>query len=130
MTASAGAQGDPVTREIQMMDTNHDGKVSASEHASGARQMFLTMDANSDGNVTAAEMDAAQQSITGRSSSSEQMSSIHKINTIDADKDGQLTAEEHAKGSQRMFAVMDTNHDEQLTAQELQAGHERMLKKY
>ncbi len=41
------------------MDTNHDGVVSADEHAAGAKQMFAKMDADHDGNVTATEMDAA-----------------------------------------------------------------------
>jgi len=131
MVAAAGARDAErtgVQREMQRMDTNQDGKVSASEHASGARQMFLTMDANRDGKVTAAEMDAAHQFITGRAKDSQQRSSASKINVIDADKDGVLTAEEHAQGSQRMFAVMDSNQDGELTAQEMQAGRERMRK--
>lgn len=34
------------------MNTNKDGKVSASEHAAGAKQMFETMDGNKDGFLT------------------------------------------------------------------------------
>jgi Ca2+-binding EF-hand superfamily protein len=128
VSAAAQSDGAGLEREMQMMDADHDGKISATEHASGARKMFLTMDANHDGKVTAAEMDAAHQAITGRPSGSEQRSSASKINVIDADKDGQLTAQEHEQGSKRMFAIMDADLDGQLTAQEIQAGNERMRK--
>ena len=46
-----------------MMDTNHDGVVSADEHAAGAKQMFAKVDADHDGNVTATEMDAAHHAM-------------------------------------------------------------------
>jgi Ca2+-binding EF-hand superfamily protein len=128
--ASAGADSASsaaVEHEMRMMDADHDGKVSAEEHAAGTRQMFLKMDADGDGKVTAAEMDASQQAITGRPSSAAPMSSARKIRVIDADHDGQLTAQEHAEGSQRMFGVLDTDDDQQLTLQELEAGHEQMM---
>src|SRR5215470_10915127 len=60
------AGGDKGGAEWKMMDTNGDGKISAEEHAAGAKKMFEMMDANHDGKVTAAEMDAAHEKITGR----------------------------------------------------------------
>jgi hypothetical protein len=45
--------------EFDRMDTNHDGKISAKEHADAAARMFKDMDANADGQVTRAEMEAA-----------------------------------------------------------------------
>ena len=45
--------------EVAAMDTNHDGRLSADEHAAGAKTMFARMDADHDGQVTAAEMVAA-----------------------------------------------------------------------
>ena len=47
--------------ELQMMDTDHDGSVSASEHAAGAKKMFEMMDKDGDGIVTADEMSAAHK---------------------------------------------------------------------
>ncbi len=32
-----------------MMDTNGDGKITAAEHADGAKQMYTKMDADKDG---------------------------------------------------------------------------------
>ena len=111
------------------MDANKDAKVSAIEHAAGAKQMFETMDANKDGKVTAAEMDAAYQRITGRKAAKSDMSAADKINVVDTNGDRVLTAEEHAAGSRTMFEKMDTNKDGFLTKDELAAGHARMLKK-
>ena len=49
--------------KIAVIDSDHDGIVTAAEHAAGARAMFERMDANHDGKVTAAEMDAAHQAM-------------------------------------------------------------------
>ena len=54
LCAFGAAAGDD---KMQMMDADKDGMVSASEHATGARQMFEKMDANRDGRVTAEEID-------------------------------------------------------------------------
>lgn len=49
--------------KIAVIDSDHDGIVTAEEHAAGTRAMFERMDANRDGKVTAAEMDAAHQAM-------------------------------------------------------------------
>jgi hypothetical protein len=115
--------------EFIKMDTNKDGKVSANEHAGGAKQMFDTMDGNKDGKVTAAEMEAAHQRVTGRKATKSDMTAADKIKVVDTDGDGVLTAEEHAVGSRAMFEKMDTDKDGFLTKDELAAGHARMMKK-
>src|SRR4051812_11354584 len=43
---------------FQRMDVNHDGRISAQEHAAAAQAMFARMDANHDGIVDAMEMKA------------------------------------------------------------------------
>lgn len=119
--SSAGA-------EFTQMDSNNDQRVSADEHAAGAKRMFETMDANKDDKVTAAEMQAAHQRVTGRKARSSDMSAADKIKVVDTDGDGVLTAEEHRAGSRAMFERMDTNRDGFLSSDELAAGHARMLK--
>lgn len=147
----AGAQGgsdrDPVAHEMKMMDRNGDGKVSADEHAAGARQMFVTMDGNGDGKVTAAEMEAAHDKVTGQAaarlkskvgtltdkkgaqsaSAGSDLSAADKIKAVDKNGDGVLTAEEHDAGAKMMFEKMDADHDGALTRSELVSGHARML---
>lgn len=43
------------------IDTNHDGMISAAEHAAHAKAMFDKMDANHDGMVNRTEMDAGMK---------------------------------------------------------------------
>lgn len=44
--------------KFRMMDTDGDGRISASEHAAGAQRMFMMMDTDSDGAITMEEMKA------------------------------------------------------------------------
>jgi hypothetical protein len=124
--ASAGAS---VDLEMRMMDTNGDHKISADEHAAGARKMFETMDSSKDGKVTAAEMDAAQPQVTGRKASKHKLSAAEKIKVVDTNKDGILSAEEHEAGSTMVFGKMDADQDGFLTKAELEAGHAKMMSK-
>lgn len=107
------------------MDVDRDGRISAQEHAMGSRGMFVAMDADKDERVTAAEMTAAQARITGEAASGG-MTSAEKIKVVDGDRDGVLTAAEHAAGSRAMFAKMDRNNDGRLSRREFNAEHEKL----
>ena len=125
---------------FKRMDSNGDGKISADEHAAGAKKMFEMMDSNKDGQVTAAEMTAAhgkmmegkadhdQKAEKGMEKGKE-MSAADKIKVVDGNADGVLTAEEHAAASKSMFDKMDTNHDGFLSKTELMAGHAKLMQK-
>jgi Ca2+-binding EF-hand superfamily protein len=118
-----------IEHEFKMMDTNKDGKISAAEHAEGAKAMFARMDADHDGKVTVAEMAAAHKAVTGKAAKASDMSAADKMKVVDADGDGMVTADEHAKASDAMFAKMDTNQDGYLSREEMSAGHASMMKK-
>lgn len=111
------------------MDADADGFVTPAEHAEGASRMFEAMDADADGRVTAAEMTAAQAKVTGKPAQAGAMSSQDKIAAVDADKDGVLTAKEHADGSVVMFGKMDADRDGRLSKAELEAGHHELQRK-
>lgn len=127
--AKPDSQANSPDKEFAMMDANKDGKLSAAEHAAGAKAMFEKMDSNKDGKVTAAEMTAAHHGVTGHHAPMSGMSAADKIKAVDANGDGVLTAAEHAAASASMFAKMDTDKDGFLSKQELVAGHASMMKK-
>lgn len=118
-----------VDREFAAMDANHDGRLTPTEHAAGAKAMFGKMDTNRDGKVTSAEMTAAHTVITGQPAKPSDMAATDKIKALDDKRDGILSAEEHATGAARMFAKMDADHDGTLSKDEMAAGHAAMLRK-
>lgn len=107
--------------KMKMMDTDGDGRISASEHSDGAALMFSKMDTNGDGNVTASEMDAKKEAKTRTD-----MTAAEKIKMVDGNGDGTLTLQEHARASQTKFMEMDLNKDGYLSAAEMQEGHDKM----
>jgi Ca2+-binding EF-hand superfamily protein len=140
---------------VKMMDKDGDGKITAAEHADGAKMMFSKMDANKDGQVTAAEMDAMHDTMkdkghatartdggpneqkmadkkayddtgTGKSMP-KMMSSEQKIAKMDTNNDGKLSAAEHAAGAKQMFSKMDSDGDGSLTAQEMRDAQRAMM---
>lgn len=126
--ASAGpAHG--IGHQFGMMDANKDGKVSAEEHAAGAKAMFATMDANRDGVVSADEMTAAHKAVTGHASKKSDMPAHDKIKVVDANGDGKLTSAEHASAADMMFKKMDADQDGFLSKPEMAGGHAEMMKK-
>ena len=110
------------------MDTDRDGRISASEHASAATGMFRAMDGDRNGKVTAAEMQAAQPKLTGKKASKQDLSAEEKIKVVDGNGDGTLTAREHAVASEMMFRKMDTDKDGHLSKAEFDAGHAALRK--
>ena len=70
---------------MKMVDTNHDGMVSAAEHAVHAKAMFDKMDANHDGMVDKAEMDAGMKMMHDKMSNDGHMQHGAMGNDHDAD---------------------------------------------
>jgi hypothetical protein len=115
--------------KFQKMDTNGDGRVSRDEHASFAKSKFAKMDANGDNSVTTAEMESAWQKHAGKRTDGKQLSAADKLNKLDKNGDGRLSAEEHTSGTADMFQQMDANSDGSLSESELKTGHEALLRK-
>ena len=49
--------------------------------------------------------------------------------TMDANKDGMISADEHATASKKMFDTMDANRDGKVTAAEMDVAHQRVTGK-
>lgn len=112
---------------FKMMDADGDGKISRAEHAAASQQMFTQCDANHDGVVTAVEMDAATAA-RGEEPGKHDKTAAQKIQVIDQNGDGQLTAAEHKVGSDKMFTMMDKDGDGFLSKDECDEG-QKMMKK-
>ena len=131
LALSAGAWAQGVDMFAQM-DSNHDGRISAQEHAVGAQAMFVRMDANHDGKVTADEMRAGHRMMmhgdhgmdhagmdhagmdhAGMDHDGMEHHGMHgdMMARMDTNHDGVLTAAENMAAAQAMFARMDGNHD-------------------
>jgi Ca2+-binding EF-hand superfamily protein len=104
------------------MDLDHDGSVSASEHAAATRRMFATMDRNADGKVSATEMAAAHLAVTGSKAMPGELPATEKIRALDQNGDRVLSAAEHEAGAAMMFARMDANKDGKLSRAEFEQG--------
>lgn len=131
------------------MDSNHDGAITAEEHAAMAKAMFDRMDANHDGRVTGAELEGGHamggqrmddHAMPGGMAHGDQakgagdmpghgmqgeggMGAMHMRMQarMDADKDGRISASEHAAGARAMFARVDADHDGYVSKTEFDA---------
>jgi len=122
---AADAVNDHVAATIKAMDTNHDGMVSAAEHAAYAKAQFDAMDTNHDGQVTVAEMDAARMAkLKIKTAIALIPASATLIKPMDSNSDGMVSAEEHATAAEKDFNTMDANHDGQLNADEMRVGYD------
>ena len=128
MTSSAfaaDAVNDHVAATIKAMDTNHDGMVSAAEHAAYAKTQFDAMDVNHDGQVTVAEMGAARMAkLKIKTAVALIPASATIIKPMDSNSDGMVSAEEHATAAEKDFNTMDAKHDGQLSADEMRVGYD------
>ena len=52
-----------------------------------------------------------------------------EFRTMDTNKDGKVSADEHAAVSKKMFDTMDANRDRKVTAAEMGAAHQRVTGK-
>jgi EF hand len=125
---AADSKRKPALAEFEGMDADRDGRISAAEHEAAAKNMFQAMDADRDGNVAAAEMDAAYEKVTGKKAPDSGMSAADKIEVVDRNGDGALTATEHAAASTAMFHRMDADRDGYLSKNEWTAGHAALMK--
>lgn len=137
LSANAWGQGEVPPKA---MDSDGDGMISMKEHAAGAKAMFERMDADHDGHVTAAEMDAGHAMMMKHGGGmhgghpmpgkgmGHGMPPGGMMAMMDSNRDGAITAKEHAAHAKAMFDKLDANHDGKVTAAEIAAGHESMMK--
>ena len=120
--AAPAALADPGTGEFGRMDSNNDGVVSSSEHEDYARRMFDLVDSNHDDKITTDELDAAEGKVTRHAGGPAEMSSAARIRRRDVNADGEISQGEQADGARQKFISLDADNNGQLTAQEFASG--------
>ena len=127
-SAAMAAPEVPADAEFDGMDADHDGRISAAEHADAAARRFQTMDANADGRVTAAEMTAAHKKATGKKARRGEPGAADQIKAVDVNGDGVLSAAEHSTGAAQAFRDMDVIRDGQVSRAEVTAARARLTR--
>ena len=95
-----------VTQETHDVEGN--GHLTAAAHKSSAAKRFELMDTNHDGKVTAAEIGGSRgaESIAWASTMT---SAKEKVSQLDTNRDGVLTVKEYADSSQNVFNRLDVD---------------------
>ncbi len=93
------------------MDTNHDGKISAAEHAAWAKAQFEKMDANHDGFITRDEMHAHMKA---RMEMAMKKHRAEMFDRIDTNHDGMISRDELDAAMQKMHGMRGHMHGDHM----------------
>ncbi|WDS34664.1 EF-hand domain-containing protein [Pseudoxanthomonas sp.] len=113
--AAFGAES--IQDRFQSMDTNHDGRVSAEEHAAAAQAMFKQLDVDLDGSISAEEMRLTRKAMDEPASDE---AVRQAITAMDNNGDGKVDADEHTAMAAAQFKRTDTNGDGFVTQEEME----------
>lgn len=126
---SQGNQSQQKQKLAELWDRNHDGDLSATELrqavASGVQTLFLTADANRDSQLDPAELNQAVVEL-GRTAAQT------AFNAADTNNNGALSQDEFDKALlvpvHVVFSVLDANKDGQISAEELRSGGQILIR--
>src|SRR6476659_2836912 len=120
-SAGAWAQADPVFAHL---DSNHDGRISLSEHGAAEKATFNRMDADHDGKLSAQEMASVHKAMTQVEIAAEnnELAAAQAKPGRPGSKAPTPTAEDAAV-QQALFDRLDVNHDGTISTAEMQAAH-------
>jgi len=129
--------------ELQMMDADHDGSVSATEHAAGAKRMFAMMDKDGNGEISKAEFEAFHADHArgpgfarwggphpGGMRMRRAMMAHGMFERADLDHDGKVSLAEAEKAALDRFDRIDTNHDGVISEAERDAARAQMAMRW
>jgi Ca2+-binding EF-hand superfamily protein len=92
----------------ETLDVEGNGHLTASAHQASAANRFEVMDTNHDGKVTASEIGGSRgaESIAW---AGQMTSAKEKLSQLDTNRDGTLTVKEYADSSQKVFNNLDVD---------------------
>ncbi len=108
----ARQHGGPAASMIELLDTSGDGKVSLTEITDEQRRLIAAIDVNRDGKLSADEFRRRGRLLMS-------LRTYTLFDLLDADGDGQLTADEIAAPSKRWLKRYDADKDGAISAEEL-----------
>lgn len=123
LSSAAWAQSDPMFAHL---DSNHDGRISLSEHGAAQRATFARMDADHDGKLSAQELASVRNAMTPAeiAAGDNQIAARAQAKSAQGSKGGTPTADDAAV-AQALFNRLDANHDGTVSVAEMQAAHDR-----
>lgn len=110
---------DPVAEAFAALDRDGDGKVSAVEHAEGAKARFDAMDADRNYHLSAAELETAT---AAGAAAVGQLAAGTVSTTTDANDDndnGEISPEESRAQAEAQFLARDADRDGSLSLEEM-----------
>lgn len=113
---------DPAARaqqDLDRMDRDGDGRVSATEHEEAAKEAFDDLDDDNDYRVDEEEMDATDRTLV------DQATGLEGVRPLDQNDNGEFSAEERRSRSEQDFNARDADGDGYLDESELRAARER-----
>lgn len=121
-STGAWAQTDPVFAHL---DSNHDGRISLSEHGAAEQATFKRMDTDHDGKLTPREMAGVRRAMTQAEIAAENsdMAMQAQAKAAHPGSKGRTPSAEDAVVAQALFDRLDANHDGTVSTAEMQAAH-------
>jgi Ca2+-binding EF-hand superfamily protein len=127
----AAAVNQQKTSLMNVLDSNHDGNVSATELRqavqTSVQSLFLTVDRNGDGQLDPAEVNQAMGDM-GR------IAVQTAFNAADTDKNGAVSQAEFDKAIMNpahvLFKIFDANNDNQISADEMRSGMQILVREF
>lgn len=116
--AEPAPQPDPVESELDELDEDGDGKVSASEHAEGAKAKFDAMDADHNYHLSAQE--ATRDG--GNASIAQPRTVADPVAPADNNNNGEISNEENRVDAEKAFLARDANRDGSLSPEEIRGA--------
>jgi Ca2+-binding EF-hand superfamily protein len=136
---TAGAQTAESRREARfdVMDADHDGRISHDEFVADAKnraeKLFRRLDVYHDGFLTSDELQKARENIADRQGGMPLKGVENRFHGMDTSRDGKVSYDEFVADSmaraEQQFKRLDTNGDGYITREEFMAPREKMPKR-